>query len=42
LAESRARHTAEYFTALRERLGIPDGDIPDGGTTDDGTPGRAA
>jgi hypothetical protein len=23
LAESRRRHTAEYFAALRERLGIP-------------------
>jgi hypothetical protein len=23
LAESRARHTPEYFAALRERLGIP-------------------
>jgi hypothetical protein len=23
LAESRRRHTAEYFAALRDRLGIP-------------------
>lgn len=23
LAESRARHTPEYFAALRDRLGIP-------------------
>jgi hypothetical protein len=23
LAESRSRHTAEYFAALRDRLGIP-------------------
>jgi hypothetical protein len=23
LAESRGRHTAEYFAALRDRLGVP-------------------